>query len=343
MRSSKTLHFWFLRTANAELDIDGSGVVVDRYIRGIGLIKSDLYGYYAYNGHGDVVQLTNGSGVVTKDYQYDAFGVEENIDQNDQNPWRYCGEYYDVETEMYYLRARYYNPRTSRMLSPDTNWHPGNMIYGDNPRKINERTDALGLNVYTYVPDINAIIQSSNLYIYCGNNPLKFIDPTGFSYENSIKDLGGGVYEVTTTWLGSVTTTYEIDNGVIRFDFAENNYWGVLWRGGGKDLAEGMYHAAKSIDSNYLSGRTIGGINTEMQIHYAAYTVTPGWVTTPSGRSIKEAAQVADMGGTDKNKIGYDSNAWVFEGGNAAKVAAKLNPLNPVGTFRLIQDFLRYL
>ena len=53
------------------------------------------------------------------------------------------------------------------------------MIYGDNPNKINEREDALGLKTYTYAPSINSIMQSGNLYVYCGNSPISKIDPTG--------------------------------------------------------------------------------------------------------------------------------------------------------------------
>jgi len=57
------------------------------------------------------------------------------------------------------------------------------MIYGDNPIKWNERKadpdDPLGLSTYTYRPDITAIMQSGNLYVYCMNNPIMFVDPTG--------------------------------------------------------------------------------------------------------------------------------------------------------------------
>ena len=36
--------------------------------------------------------FTNLTGAITKTYEYDAFGVEGDIDENDPNPWRYCGE-----------------------------------------------------------------------------------------------------------------------------------------------------------------------------------------------------------------------------------------------------------
>ena len=47
------------------------------------------------NAHGDVTALTNGAGEITKTYAYDPFGAEKNIDLADNNPFRYCSEYYD--------------------------------------------------------------------------------------------------------------------------------------------------------------------------------------------------------------------------------------------------------
>ena len=94
-----------------------------KYIRGINLISSDMAGtvnYYLFNGHGDVIQLTNSSGNVVKTYNYDAFGNEKAPDLNDNNVFRYCGEYFDKETGTYYLRARYYNPVTGRFISEDS-------------------------------------------------------------------------------------------------------------------------------------------------------------------------------------------------------------------------------
>ena len=143
MRLSKddVTHVWDGSNICAELD--GSGAVVDRFVRGIGLIMSDSQGFYSYNAHGDVVQITNDQGVVLREYGYDAFGVEKDIDENDSNPWRYCGEYYDKETDTVYLRFRSYDPKTGRFTSEDP---------------IRD-----GLNWYTY----------------CGGNPLRFFDPSG--------------------------------------------------------------------------------------------------------------------------------------------------------------------
>ena len=126
------------------------------YVYGINLISSrDISGndkYYLYNAHGDVVQLINGSGVVVDSYNYDAFGVEYDINDNDVNPFRYAGQYFDQETETYYLRARYYNPSNGRFTQQD-GW------------EYFKYDDALSLNLYTY----------------CNNNPIMYIDLDGHS------------------------------------------------------------------------------------------------------------------------------------------------------------------
>jgi RHS repeat-associated protein len=109
----------------------------------VNLIKDNV-GYFLFNAHGDVVR----HGTVV--YKYDAFGNELNTVSSDTNPFRYAGEYFDKETENYYLRARYYNPATGRFGSEDT--------FKGNP------TDPMSLNLYTY----------------CTSNPVRYIDPSGY-------------------------------------------------------------------------------------------------------------------------------------------------------------------
>ena len=35
------------------------------------------------------------------------------------NPYRYRGYYYDIETGLYYLQSRYYDPETGRFINAD--------------------------------------------------------------------------------------------------------------------------------------------------------------------------------------------------------------------------------
>ena len=66
------------------------------------------------------------------------------------NPIRYRGYYYDLETGLYYLNSRYYDPETGRFLNQD-------LISYLDPETVN------GLN----------------LYAYCGNDPVNYVDPDG--------------------------------------------------------------------------------------------------------------------------------------------------------------------
>jgi len=143
VNGQETKHIW--DGSNIVMELNGSDQVTDRYIRGNQLIKSDLNGYYLYNNHGDVIQLTDQQGTVTTSYLYDAFGIEQEPQPDDPNPFRYCGEYLDKESGNVYLRARYYDPETGRFISEDP------------------------------------IRDGLNWYVYCSNDPVNYIDPSGLA------------------------------------------------------------------------------------------------------------------------------------------------------------------
>ncbi|WP_066494857.1 RHS repeat-associated core domain-containing protein [Abyssisolibacter fermentans] len=129
-----------------------TGTETVSYVRGINYIsrKSSIgLSYYFYNGHGDVVQTVSENGEVRNQYDYDIFGNPLLTIEEEKNEIRYSGEYYDESTGLYYLRARYYNPYTGRFISEDSYW--------------GEDSNPLSLN----------------LYVYCYNDPVRFVDPTG--------------------------------------------------------------------------------------------------------------------------------------------------------------------
>ena len=72
-------------------------------------------------------------GTQTNAYEYNSFGEITEMSETYENPFRYCGEYYDSETGWVYLRNRYYNPETGRFINEDpardgSNWY----VYANN-------------------------------------------------------------------------------------------------------------------------------------------------------------------------------------------------------------------
>jgi len=143
-------------------ETDENNAFMVKYVRGLGYISridgTNKVSYFLYNGHGDVVQTVDKDGNIENQYEYDIFGntvltIEGETATHENggysNAIRYAGEFYDSETGLYYLRARYYDSYVGRFISEDT--FGG---FEHNP---------LSLNRYTY----------------CYNDPIQYVDPTG--------------------------------------------------------------------------------------------------------------------------------------------------------------------
>ena len=87
-------------------------------------------------------------------YDYDAFGnlTENTGSEATNNPFRYNGQYHDDETGLLYLRNRYYDPTIGRFTQED-------------PAK-----------------------DGTNWYVYCANDPVNYIDPSGLIITCSTDD-----------------------------------------------------------------------------------------------------------------------------------------------------------
>ena len=93
-------------------------------------------------------------------YEYDPWGKLLGVKDADgnaitssghaaiKNPLRYRGYYYDIDSGFYYLQSRYYDPQIGRFIN------------GDDQISSND-------------------IHSTNLFTYCGNNPVNRADGSG--------------------------------------------------------------------------------------------------------------------------------------------------------------------
>ena len=118
--------------------------------------------YYVKDSLGNIRVILDKSGNIMVEYNYDAWGnfvaekVREvsigsvTVDLVSLNAFTYRGYYYDKESGLYYLINRYYDHVTGRFISPD---------------------DISYLNSET--------IGGLNLYSYCLNNPIFYVDPDG--------------------------------------------------------------------------------------------------------------------------------------------------------------------
>jgi len=128
-----------------------SGTVVARYEdtqnfdEPAAMLRSAATSYYHADGLGSVTSLSSAAGALTQTYAFDSFGKQTASSGSLTNPFQYTAREFDTETNLYFYRARYYDPATGRFLSEDPTYLLG------------------GINVYNYV----------------GNDPLDNVDLFG--------------------------------------------------------------------------------------------------------------------------------------------------------------------
>ncbi len=137
------------------MELDGEGNVKARYVYGLGLIGREdadgTYLSYHYDLRGSTTLLTDEQNRVTDRYTYGLYGELEQHEGVTSQPFAYNGRD-GVMTDangLYYMRARYYDPKLKRFLNRD-------VIRG-------EIQDG----------------QTFNRYAYVNGNPVSYIDPLG--------------------------------------------------------------------------------------------------------------------------------------------------------------------
>ena len=132
-----------------------------------------------------------------------------------KNPFRYRSYYYDTETNLYYLNSRYYDPEIGRFINID------------DISIINESKD---------------LLNGLNLFAYCINNPIMFIDKNGYSVLDwllgiiSIGAVIAGTILIATgagAFLGGVLISAGINSMVTGFTtMASGGTFTAGWIGG---------------------------------------------------------------------------------------------------------------
>ncbi len=170
-----TWEYYIYDGMNLVADYDAYNYRITRtytYGPGIDNIQSmtiyDEYGgsetyYYIKDASNTVHVLVDEDGLIVEYYCYDAFGNVKIRNKNYNlitesvygNRFLFQGREYDYDTALYYFRNRWYEPETGRWLSPDPIGISG------------------GLNLYTF----------------CKNDPVDFMD--SFGYDALVVNGGG--------------------------------------------------------------------------------------------------------------------------------------------------------
>ena len=190
--------------------------------------------YFQRNLLGDVIAIYDTNGTKIVEYAYDAWGnctikgTTTNYVVAHANPIRYRGYYYDENTKLYYLNARYYSPEFRRFISPDDTYYL-------DPENVN------GLN----------------LYCYCNNDPVNFVDPSGRSW----KSFWNGVEDwFEQHWIElAVGVGFVIGGAALAFFTAGMGTAGVL--AAGSALLSSAKAVGISMAVNSSIGAIAGGIN----------------------------------------------------------------------------------
>ena len=141
------VQFIFNQEREVVTEEDSTGLT--RLIRATELIARSTdavrtYYHYASDEMGSTTHIVDDAGAVQNRYEYDAWGNLTAQEEAIPNRFKYTGQQLDPVTQQYYLRARFYNPVIARFTQEDT-----------------YRGDGL------------------NLYAYCANNPVYYVDPSG--------------------------------------------------------------------------------------------------------------------------------------------------------------------
>ena len=180
---------------------------------------------------GDVVGVYNSAGTKVVGFTYDAYGNCTVSGDTSLAQWckiRYRGYYFDTETGLYWVQTRYYNPEWCRWISPDS------LSYLD-------PETAHGLN----------------LYAYCINDPVNYIDPSGHFIITLIGCIVGAAIGFGVAAYKDYKDDGEAFNGSVEwYDYLGATLLGGAIGGAAGYVASSLIPAASSFASTTF---TIGG------------------------------------------------------------------------------------
>jgi len=288
--------------------------------------------FYHLDRLGSPIMITDESGAVVKEKQYEAFGnliwSEGTLEDNRE----FTGKEKDP-TGFHYFGARYYYGDIGRFLTPD-------------PLTINPKNLKL------------ANSQGHNPYVYCLNNPLSFVDLFGLEGENLIEYweqknrenrmketwTSGGSYaifgnsgvpgfiinlgqEEIAALKGLAMEKLENGKGYIDINVTHNIFTpytlateGLLATPEGIRLVIG-FGLGGAVEVNL---EQLGALGGSVSLHVSGDKVTTGWHVAVQGSFSKYSAQagIKSQGFVPFTEVGVTGRAWWSKVGTEISLTA---------------------
>jgi len=271
-----------------------------------------------------------GEGEADTPLAYDEFGVPVvqagQSDHKSSNPFGFTGYMRDSVSGIYFAQARYYLPQAGRFNAQDAHWNSENMISGDEPFVFAN---------LALLPHNHSIIQSANLYNYCGSNPLSFIDLTGQVFKAAIAGVGavvGGVAGATRGVVRGIAAGESIGTVVAR-----GAVGAVSGAAGGAVAGTVLFTTGNIAKAGAAGGATFGALNG------AGNAIIDGVNSGMSAREIASSAAVAfGQGAATGAAIGFTVGKAGFGVGGAVGRTFLMGPGKAAG-FTAVSAGIGYL
>lgn len=235
--------------------------------------------FYVKNLQGDVIRIIDLAGTEVASYVYDAWGnIKDTKGEptvRELNPIRYRGYVYDTETSLYYLQSRYYDPFTGRFLNAD--------IYCDT-------------NTGTSL--------SANMFAYCENNPVNYLDPNG--YVALVDDLVYALIALSAATVAICSSSYfqkgwsafcnAVGNGLSSIGNAIWNGASAAWNWSKNKIKKAINAVEKFNTIVNADSKIKSKVKKHSKTRYWSATLKSGYVNIGKSLSYSEAKSYVKNG-----------------------------------------------
>ena len=317
----------------------------DENNRAIAMRVNDTMYAFEHNVHGDVVGIFDTEGNLVVKYSYNAWGVPiEIVDGNgtdvsrdrthvaNKNPYRYRGYYYDVETGLYYLKTRYYDPITCRFINADSYLQTAQGFY------------------------------DKNVFSYCENDPVNRVDTEGdfWWFTAAIGAAIGAVVSGVKQVVSNVMSGDNWYNGLAGAVVGGAVEGGIIGGTGNVAVAECAGAVAGAVTNeaiSYVSGEkeltwdniqqsnvtVIQDVTTDLVVGKVVDRALPALKAPPSAKPLNKKVEVATAAGRDMIVEGTSSiitNSF----SNGATPQQKQQAVNMAkDTWNIIKNAMNYV